>query len=257
MKERSFANIFIKRKRIFIAILISVLLGCLFLISACYEKKENYSTQTLIVEPLSSLTPTSLSINNKDTPPITSPTSITLSGTPTLELQSIYGNGDSINVTQMPIIFSTTTPEIEEYLYKDMKATVRFVDKFLAIAYLNLDDLVDNGMKNSDIEIVRSTGNEVSYTLLPTNSSFFYYSETNIMDYASCLKQFIYSGEKIQHYNNQGVYLLRRSGSFCILTNERRIAIISYVNGSKKELSNGIEELSFNVSVFKEVAAIK
>jgi hypothetical protein len=257
MKELSFANILIKRKRIFITILFSVILGCLFYISACYAKKGNSSTQTLMVEPLSSLTSTSLSINNNDTPLISSPTSILLSGTPTLELQSIYGHGASINVTQIPIKFTTNTPAIEEYLYKDTFVTISFVDKFRAIAYFNLDDLVDSGMKNSDIEIVRSMGNEVSYTLLPTNSSYFYYSETNELDYASCLKHFIYSGEKIPHYNNQGVYLLRRSGSFCILTNERRIAIISYVNGSKKELSDGIEELSFNVSVFKEVAVIK
>lgn len=226
--------------------LFSVIFGCLFFISACYAQKNTYLTQTSIVEPTVSLTPTSTNIN--DIPLIT---------TPTLEIQSIYGNGASIDVTQIPIIISTTIPAIGEYLYKDMIVTISFVDKFEAIAYLNLDDIGSNGMNNSDVEIVRSMGNEVSYTLLPANLSFFYYSETNNLDYDSCLKQFINSGDKIPHYNNQGVYLLNRSGSFCILTNERRIAIISYVNGSKKELSDGIEELSFNVSVFKNVADIK
>jgi hypothetical protein len=253
MKKRSFANILLIKQSVFITMLFSVIL--VFFISACYAQRNTYLTQTSIVEPTVSLTPTSTNIN--DIPLITTPTLITLSVTPTLEIQSIYGNGASINVTQIPIIISTTTPAIKEYLYKDMIVTISFVDKFEAIAYLNLDDIGNNGMNNSDVEIVRSMGNEVSYTLLPANLSFFYYSETNNLDYDSCLKHFMNSGDKIPHYNNQGVYLLNRSGSFCILTNERHIAIINYVNGSKKELADGIEELSFNVSVFKEVAAIK
>ena len=198
------------------------------------------------------------SMTNEIIPTITqSPTMVTPTSTPILmaptkTLDPKYDLHITIDVTQeQPYIVSTTNPKDSEYLYKETIVTVKLVDQFDAIDYLNLDDLTDNSMTNSDIEIERTIGNQSSYSLYPINNAFDYYSNESIMDYESCLKHFPLTEVSLVDYYLQADYLTY-GRQFCVLTNEGRIAVIRYVPDSIKVIDNFVEELSVEVTVYSK-----
>ncbi len=230
---------------LFISILAGLLLGC-------SRKVSTTIPQTLAI-------PTEIpSMANENTstitqnPNIIQPTSTPILKTPVKTINQTYDLHITIDVTQEPPSFlSTTYPKGSEYLYKDAIVKVKLFDQFDAIDYLNLDDLTDNSMTNSDIEIERTIGNLSTYTLEPINNAYDYYSTESVMDYASCLKHFPLSGVSYTDYSLQGP-LFTYGGPYCVLTNEGRIAVVSYVPNSKKMIDNFVEELSIEVTVYRK-----
>jgi len=59
----------------------------------------------------------------------------------------------TVAITQGPITISTISPDSGEYLYKNAVVTVWLGNDTDVFAYLNLDDLSDNGKNNSDVEL--------------------------------------------------------------------------------------------------------
>jgi hypothetical protein len=171
--------------------------------------------------------------------------------TPAKTMNPTYDLNVTLDVTQGPVVISTTSPEAGDYLYKDANATVKFFDQFEATSYLNLDNLAENGMKNSDIEIDRSIGSEVNYSLIPINNAYYYLSSYSTLDYNSCIQHFPITGFTSEDYMNQAFGFIYGK-SYCILTNEGRIAIVNYEKDSLKHLGDSFEEeLSIKVTTFQ------
>jgi hypothetical protein len=158
----------------------------------------------------------------------------------------------TIAITQGPINISTIVPDSGDYLYKNAKATVYLGNDIDEIAYLNLDDLSDNGMNNSDVEIEMGSGSGgLNYSLLPINNAYFYYPNKRTVDYDSCGKYFPITGLTKVAYDSQGLNFI--SGKpYCVLTNNDRIAIVSFVKDSIKFNADYSQTLSVNVTVYKK-----
>ena len=120
------------------------------------------------------------------------------------------------------------------------------------MAYLNLDDLDNNGMKNSDI-VIELTGQSYSWYLLqPVNGAVFYYTENESIDYQSCLKFFPISGLDAITYSYQGMHFDSKFGSYCVITNEERLAIVQFEKNSINYNEDYSQNLSFIITVYKE-----
>jgi len=187
----------------------------------------------------------------KNLPTYTSTPSQTLV-IPTKTMDPIYDLQKTIDVTQeSPNFVSTPNPEDSKYLYKSTIVSLKLVDQFDAIGYLNLDNLDDNSKTNSDIEIERTIGNLSTYSLYPINGAYDYYSNESAINLEACEKYFPLKEVPILDYYRQVAYFTN-GGSYCILTNEGRIAIVKYVPDSIKVIDNFVEELSVDITVYKE-----
>jgi len=238
----------IKESKCCIFLLGSILLSFI-LLDGCSRNQISIS-QT---EP-SQLSPSPTEIASTYTPTSIN-TPVTQTVTPAWKMDTKYVTGfGQFLFTQGPVIFSTSSPQDSVYLYKDVIVTFDLVDRFNAIAYLNLDDLNDNSGSNSDIRIERTRGNpEITYEIDPSNDSYFYYAGDNLVDYESCKESILNLDIDRVHYTLQA-YSFIEGGKYCILTNEGRIGIVNYIIGSKKAIgTDHEEELSVDISVFNEI----
>lgn len=237
-------------KKVFLILFFVVIFTVAGLLFGCSKNKNTTISQTFAIPTLIPSVTNEIIPTITPTPKITRPTSTPILVTPTKTFNPTYDLHITIDVTQEPPSFVPTTyPDDSEYLYKGAIVKVKLIDQFDAIEYLNLDDLTDNSMTNSDIEIERTIGNLPTYSLEPINNAYDYYSTESVMDYASCLKYFPLSGISYTDYSLQGP-LLTYSGPYCVLTNEGRIAIVHYV--TKKKIDNFVEELSLEVTVYRK-----
>jgi hypothetical protein len=178
---------------------------------------------------------------------ISTPTSI-----PTKTMDPILNLYITVAITQGPITISTISPDSDGYIYKNAKATVYLGNDIDEIAYLNLDDLTDNGMNNSDVEIEMGSGSGgLNYSLLPINDAYFYYPDKSTLDYDSCAKYFPVTGFTEVGYDSQGLNFINGK-PYCVLTNDGRIAIVSFVKNSVKFNADYSQTLSVDVTVYNK-----
>lgn len=219
-----------------------LLIALICLIASCSYTRMNQTTNTatiLRMDPTTTAFPTLV------------PTVITQ--TPT---RTINPNVDivlSVHVTQVPPVVSTNVPMGSEYLYKDVEVTVFLANRLNAVAYLNLDNLSDNSTENSDLRIERTEGNELFHWLKPINYAYFFWTEDTNVTFDLCLKKFPIVEKEVSTYMNQGNEFQSRGGSYCVLTNENRIAIVKFITGSNKSSTDFSEQLSFQITVFSEI----
>jgi hypothetical protein len=171
--------------------------------------------------------------------------------TPTKTMDPLYNLQISIDVTQGPVIISMISPESEEYLYKDAVVTITLGNEQEAIAYLNLDDLSENGKKNSDVEILNTSGSMTFYHLFPINNASYFYSERNTIDYDSCVEHFPIVGLTYIEYYAQAKFFLE-GNAFCVITNEGLVATISFVKDSIKCNDDYSKDLQIKVTVYNK-----
>lgn len=127
-----------------------------------------------------------------------------------------------------PIAFSMPTVSGNEYIYKNALASYNFGIVPTGNFYLNLDDLNDNGLTNSDIEIRASTGSGgTSYYLNPLNHAQYYYADKK-MDLEMCMAEYPLTGFDELSYIVQAKGI-NWGGDFCILTNEGHMAVVHSV----------------------------
>jgi hypothetical protein len=189
--------------------------------------------------------------------PITKPTPIItqtmMSVTPSRTINPLVGSISSVNVTQVQPEITVKGNEDKEYLYKDVTVTIFLVNRLEAVAYFNLDDLGDNSPEQSDLRIERTEGNEVNHMLRPINYAYYFWTKEANLTFDSCLAHFPITMSDSTRYLFQGNDFLSIGGAYCVLTNENRIAIVSYVQGSKQVATDFSEQLSFQVTVFSEI----
>jgi hypothetical protein len=234
-----------------LSILLIIFIFTVFLFG-CSKRESTTISQTLAV-------PTVIpSMADETIPTITQtqnpvpPTATPILMTPTKTINPKYNFQITTDVTQeSPTIVSTTYPENSEYLYKDAIVTLTLVDQFDAIDYLNLDDLTDNSMTNSDIEIERTIGNQSFYSLYPINNSYFNLPTESVVDYSTCLEYLPISGISQVDYSLLSAQLTY-GYPYCVLTNEGRIAVVRYVPNSIKIIDNFVEGLSIEVTVYSK-----
>lgn len=159
-----------------------------------------------------------------------------------------------IHVTQGPVVVSTKNTPDNVYLYKNVLVDLQFPDSMLdgTRRYLNLDDLTNNGEKNSDIilDITEGSGG-VFVIFYPANYAKYYFSGKEEMDYESCVEQFpvdeVYTGDgnqKFQFFTGK---------PYCVLTNEGHMAIVRF---AMKPVYSGEKEgasISLVVTVYQKV----
>ncbi len=138
----------------------------------------------------------------------------------------IWGTVDYEQKT--PIGFSMPTVSGNEYIYKNALASYNFGIVPNGEFYLNLDDLNDNGLANSDIEIRASTGSGgTTYHLNLLNHAQFFYADKK-MDLEMCMAEYPLSGFDELSYIVQDLGI-NWGGDFCILTNEGHMAVVHSV----------------------------
>lgn len=210
----------------------------IFFLSGC-------SKSSFPLEAQSDLSESSETVSSKTLATQTETPLPTITATLALSRNLSYTNWPvpTIGTTQGPVVVSTINPSDEIYLYKDVKVTFLMGTDDPAIGYINLDDISDNGMGNSDIEILSATGNTVLY---PTNNAKDYVSHyEKQQDYYSCLGHLSEFGM----YN--GIDFLDDI-PFCVLTDEYRIAIVQYIFGSATFDEKNNFSMSILVTVYKQ-----
>ncbi len=232
---------------ILVFLFIFIIPGLLF---GCSKSESTVISQTFAVTTMIPSMTTEIIPAITQTPTTVSPMSTIILTTPSKTINPTYDLQFTVDVTQESLsIVPTIFPENSEYLYKDAIVAITLVDQFDAIDYLNLDDLADNSMTNSDIEIERTIGNLATYSIYPINNAYDYYSKRRLMDYDSCSKYFPLTDVSLLDYFLQTDYLTY-GGPYCVLTNEGRIAIVRYV--TKKKIDNFVEELTLEVTVYRK-----
>jgi hypothetical protein len=234
----------IKKNLSMIGLLLSLLLSMCYLSSCAIDhKKDMASTKTV---------DRVLSFQTMETYQESTITPAEFSPTPTIKNTEMYFNlHKTIDVTQGPVTISIENSEGNIYLYKDAVVTVRLGNGSDVFAYLNLDDLNHNGMNNSDIKIEMTTGSMQFYQLYPINNSGYYFSGESSMDYDSCLSHFPITELTFSSYLTQGLNF--SSGDpYCVITNEGRIAIVSFVKESIIYNKDYSQDISVLVTVYNK-----
>ncbi|MPN02496.1 hypothetical protein SDC9_149712 [bioreactor metagenome] len=117
--------------------------------------------------------------------------------------------------------------------------------------YLNLDDVTNNSVSNSDIVLQVITGTKsTDYDLYVTNRARYTLTDKKDLDLSSCLKFFPLSGFTHTDYLIQALMFVS-GDSYCVLTNEGRIAIVSFVKDSINFNDDGTLDISIKVSTYK------
>ena len=217
-----------------------ILLLFLFITYGCFSLSGQRATADVrTTEPIVYVSPTNIEITETLAPIVTSVYS------PIEEFTSLPIV--TIGVTQIPVELSTKTKEDGDYLYKNVIVTLR-VDSTNdeAISYINLDNLNDNGMLNSDVEWYVGQGKITAYFFFPTNNAKIYFSGGDL-DFASCVDHLSEFADKSFDYFRTGM-------PTCVLTNEGRIAIVNYVKNSFRiDKDDHIISTSIKVTVFNQI----
>jgi hypothetical protein len=242
-----------KKNRPFTRIIILITILVLFIFSAlvCNTNKsedsiknQNITNSTSDFVPLTEveLSPTQMIVS----PTIT--VTPTIAATPTVTKDYITNLNVTLSATIGPVNVSTVDPNDSDYLYKNAIVTMKFyyIDDYnvAIISYINLDNLQDNGMKNSDIEFIAG-GRDWWLTIQPTNNSY-YLSTDDLEDYSRCVSHFPLKFKRRNEYFLQG-YSFEDGQNYCILTSEGRIATLHYILGSKR--NNGADSFLASVEV--------
>ena len=226
-------NFYLKIKGIVISLL--NFLVVLSLVS-CYSQKKDYSENDFsTVFPVVTQTPT-LNI------PIVTPT---VTADP-------YSYPISQVATNCPIQLQPQVSAETGYLYHNYQVTVTLVDRFDAYVYLNLDDLTNNSIGESDIAINRTFGSDMPFILYPINHSNYYaISAQDQPDLGTCRQYFPIEDISKVEYQLQETHFMTGK-PYCILTNQQRIAVVNLVLGSIENVPGDdfAQTLMVNVTVF-------
>jgi len=223
----------------------------MLLLTSCTDHQNNLSDQSF-----SSTKPISYTFTATPNMVTTPEDESTLTQQPVTSIRTIPPQylelEDIIRITQGPVLVSTSSTEDPTYLYNGTVVTIQFEEDFLDNVYLNLDDLLNNQVNNSDIQITRYIGNEITYSLYPTNNSFYYYSKVGNLDFDLCVENFKKMKLSSVEYSIQGDYFIY-GGSYCVLTNEGRIALVNYIKDSDKFVGDWPQAvISLNVTVYRQ-----
>jgi hypothetical protein len=216
----------------------SKLLNFLVVLSlvSCYSQKKDYSENDFsTVFPVVTQTPT-LNI------PIVTPT---VTADP-------YSYPISQVATNCPIQLQPQVSAETGYLYHNYQVTVTLVDRFDAYVYLNLDDLTNNSIGESDIAINRTFGSDMPFILYPINHSNYYaISAQDQPDLSTCRQYFPIENISKVEYQLQETHFMTGK-PYCILTNQQRIAVVNLVLGSIENVPGDdfAQTLMVNVTVF-------
>ncbi len=225
-------------------------------LSSCSVNKEQSPEKTLTIYPTTQTeTPVVITITPTlpfTTTPTITPTEIKVSSYRQID-SSLNVNNPVINTTQGPVVIQSTQPVTEKLLYYKNIVTIQLGSDLTVFSYLNLDDIDNNGLSNSDIAIERTGRGYDWYLFEPINGAVYYHSDNKSMDLNSCLKHFPISGMDEDQYFHQGMNFDSSGGSFCIITNEDRMAIVQFIENSIEEDENFTENLSFIVTVYSEI----
>jgi len=241
-------------KTILTITILILLLTMILICSNCnYQTKKgiesiNYNnSQTTVIN-----SPTSdQSITATRELPILNPNSNISTSTPTLDP---YDLGVTLPAANGTIWAPTMMTEKNEFLYKDAIIKMRMYTTdttyfYSKTSYLNLDDLSDNDMQNSDIEVNISVEDE-EMLLQPINNAYYYYPGKETMDLSSCKEYFPLEEMDQFEYGVQGTYFWK-GYSYCVLTNEKRIAIVNYLlNSFKDYYQDGSVSISLRITVY-------
>lgn len=208
--------------------------------STSYPITQTESTVVVTVIPTPSSTPV----------PIKIPTEINISSYRQVD-NSYYM--PVITTTQGPVIIQSTQPITDDLLYNNNIITVQLGSDLDVFSYLNLDDLNNNGISNSDIAIERTGRGYDWYLFEPINGAVYFHSDDKSIDFNSCLKHFPISGMDEDQYSFQGMYFDSSGGSFCVITNEDRMAIVQFIENSINVNEDYTEDLSFIITVYSEI----
>lgn len=155
--------------------------------------------------------------------------------------------------TQGPVVVVTSKPEETEYLYKDAIVTVQLEEHVVDNAYLNLDDLSNNSIENSDIQFIRYIGTEMTYEIYPANIAYYFVAYKSNVSFSFC-KDYLLNIDMDQYFYSDKAHSFDFSNSYCVLTTEGRVAIMNYVEDSKKFVGEWPQEvLSVKITVFNEI----
>ena len=124
-----------------------------------------------------------------------------------------------------------------------MKAYRSFTPTF---SYINLDDLQDNGMENSDIEFYLQRSKSDVSDIYPTKYAKVYFANLPKIDFDICKAH-------LSEFMDMGAIFFWDTAPYCVLTNEGRIAVIQYIDRSYNydEMSN-IISFSLTVTVYNQ-----
>jgi hypothetical protein len=155
-------------------------------------------------------------------------------------------------VTQMPLtVLSNQTAEVG-FLYYNTEVEVGLINDRDVWAYLNLDDLNNNGMRNSDIAIERTQGSGGSfYSLSAVNGAVYHLAGGSQVTRSSCLEYFPVTGMSGVEYYYQGWRFID-GDFFCVITNEGRMAVIQYKENSNHYTEDYTEYFSIVVTVYDQ-----
>lgn len=152
-----------------------------------------------------------------------------------------------IDVTQIPVDVSDLGQSSGDFLYQNVKVKLNMdISNTDAYSYVNLDDLSDNDMTKSDMELIAYQGRLKSYFLNPANYATFYFSGETSMDFQSCV-------EHLAEFRDFPAGWFYSGRPICVLTNEGRIAVVNYIKDSQVRNENThIASLEFNITVYNE-----
>ncbi len=174
----------------------------------------------------------------------------TTTPTPTPTPTSIYPPTYQIVGTQIPVVISNSKKGEGEYLYQDVTITLTLdVSNYAAYSYVNLDDLENSDIDNSDMVYTVKNSKKIIASLDPMNSATLYSLGDSAADFLSCQSH-------LNDFTNNTAFLLFDGTPICFFTNESRIAIVRYVLGSINfDDSKQIETISFLVTVYNSKVA--
>lgn len=156
-----------------------------------------------------------------------------------------------IESTQATVLVSTESPADPKYLYKYAIVTVN-TPWHDGENYLNLDDLSNNGVNNSDVYIGHGSGSMgTSFDLFPINGSYYYYTGLHSMSYDSCLAHYPFTKIDSTLYLNQSSRI-NTGRDFCVITSEGRLSIIRLFPESVDMGDSDFTTLEFVVTTYKE-----
>jgi hypothetical protein len=229
---------------IFVVVLATFSTSCAMPIQNAANAAE--ATPVFITSTATAFQSATAQIGNMNTPTAIPPT-------PTSTLDAVYDLSVTLSVTAGPVFVATAIPNESDYPYENSVVTMQInpIDDPMGarISYLNLDDLNNNGVANSDIEVL--VGGKLDFiTIKPANNAFYFFTGKNNVDIAFCREHFPLSGFNRDDYDNQGLQF-EKSKAFCVLTNQGRVAVIEYKSDSKKYTSDGSFVFSMIVKVSK------
>jgi len=218
---------------------------CLLLLLTSCEKKDE-SNQKGIAETVTSTLPATAQ-STIETPEIRKTIYPTITNT------LPYEKWVTIEATQMPIKTITTSWDEEGLIYNNVVIVFTFDANTFTDGYINLDNLNDNGLDNSDIVLSSAVGNDYpSFDLYSANNSLMYLSNRALIDYQYC--SFGYHSlpmmTKLEYALQSRKFV--EGLPYCIYTNENHIAIVNYLADSMHFNDDHSFDISLAITVFTD-----